>query len=325
MKRFLSKVAVYIVAVVSLTLFINGIYVNKRVSSNVYDYVPADIEICNLGSSHAEHGFYYKDLEDEYTCFNFALGAQMLSYDYRILFHYQDHLKAGGVVIVDISYFAPWGYPETKSDSFESKNRRYYTILPPSLIKNFDLYTYMLESRIPSLNAGMLNVLEILLSKKQPLTDIPKSYPEVEDTVDRSTLKDDVRDSCERHIFTSKRNEDGELFLNEEEVQALYDIVEICREHNVTPVFVTVPYLKEYTDEIQRRDEDFFEQFSSWINTVADETGVEYFDYSRDERFMYDYSLFYNGDHMNSAGARKFTDILFEEVIQQRIGDTAER
>ncbi|MBQ6478506.1 MAG: SGNH/GDSL hydrolase family protein [Erysipelotrichaceae bacterium] len=320
MKKFLCKVAVYVVVVVSLTLLLNGIYMNKKASTNVYDYVPADIEICNLGSSHGEHGFYYKDLEDDYTCFNFALGAQMPSYDYRILYHYQDHLKPGGVVLIDISYFAPWGYPESESDSFASKNRRYYTILPPSLIKNFDLYTYVLDCMIPSLNAGMLNVWETLFSERQTLEEIPKSYPEVEDTVDRSTLEEDVRDSCERHIFTNKRNEDGELFLNEEEVQALYDIVAICRERNVMPVFVTVPYLKEYTDEIQRRDEDFLEQFSRWINTVADETGVAYFDYSRDERFMYDDSLFYNGDHLNSAGARKFTNILFEEVIQQRIG-----
>ena len=141
----------------------------------------------------------------------------------------------------------------------------------------------------------------------------------MEQEVDIDKLDEDVKGSCERHIFRNKRNAEGELFISHEEVQALYDIVDICRKHNVTPIFVTLPYLKEYTDEIKRRDNDFYDQFYSWIYSVVEKTGVEYFDYSLDECFICDYTLFYNGDHMNSAGARKFTDILFEEVIKQRI------
>ena len=113
-----------------------------------------------------------------------------------------------------------------------------------------------------------------------------------------------------------KRDDDGNLIFNEEENQALYDMVRICRAHHATPIFVTVPYLKEYTDEIRNEDPDFYDQFYAWIYQLSAELGVEYYDYSLDERFIHDYSLFYNGDHMNSYGAKKFTKILYDEVIK---------
>jgi len=319
MKRFLVTVFVYLTILGAIIFSINWIYVEKTHDVNKFDYVPSDIEICNLGSSHGVHSYYYKDIEDQYVCFNFALDSQVLSYDERVLECYQNKLAPGGIVIVDISFFAPWGKPETEDESFESKNQRYYEILPPKLIKEYDLYTDVMVYRFPSLNAGIQQVLSTIISPNNNDASIPLSYPEFNDVVDLSILEEDVTASCKRHIIQNKRNEDGELFINEEEQQALYKIVEICRKQNVTPIFVTCPYLKEYTDEIASKDPDFYEQFYGWINAISNQLGVEYFDYSLDERFIHDYSLFYNGDHMNSLGARKFTDILYEEVIKQRI------
>ncbi len=319
MKRFVVKLLIYFISVGTIVYVINWIYVEKSYHASKFDYVPSDIEICNLGSSHGVNCYNYKDVEGQYVCYNLAMDSQTLSYDERILENYQNNLSSGGVVIVDISYFAPWGKPETEGEEFESKNQRYYSILPPELIKQYDLYTDIMVYRAPSLNAGIQELFKTLFSKGDNNTSIPLSYPEKNEVVDLSKLEEDVTESCQRHIFINKRDEDGELYINEEETQALYKIVEICRERNVTPIFVTCPYLKEYTDEIASEDPDFYEQFYDWINTISNELGVEYFDYSLDERFNHDYSLFYNGDHMNSAGARKFTDILFEEVIQQMV------
>lgn len=46
----------------------------------------------------------------------------------------------------------------------------------------------------------------------------------------------DVEASCYRHIYMDKTNETGELIFNEEENQALYEMVEICRADNA-PLF----------------------------------------------------------------------------------------
>ncbi len=322
MKKFLVKILLYILIVAGITFAVNKIYVEKMFydSSEVSKFheVPENIEICNFGSSHGVHSYYYDDLNAEYTCFNFALDSQFLSYDERILEAYKGNLTPNGVAIIDISFFTCWGYPETESDSFESKNKRYYRFLPKPLIKNYDLYTDIIVSKLPSLDVGLSAVASTILKPKNEITEI-KSYPDVEAVVDISKLQEDTSLSCQRHIFENKRDVNGELFYNDEEIQALYDIVEICRDINVTPIFVTVPYLREYTETIEREDGDFYDQFYEWIYSTAEDLDVEYYDYSLDERFINDYSLFYNGDHMNSDGARKFTNILYDEVIKDVI------
>ena len=315
MKHFIKNIFCYVIIIAIITLGINAIY-KIRVRND--SRVPDNINICNFGSSHGVHGYYYEALEDTYTCYNFAMDSQTLSYDERILDCYQDKLADGAVVIIDISFFACYGINETAYDDFESKNKRYYSILSPEYIKEYDWYTDLIVNHLCSINDGPLKVAAGIL--RPTMITEKKSYPDIWDTVNLSTLKTDVEGSCYRHIYMDKRNEAGELIFNEGENQALYDMVEICRAHNATPIFVTVPYLKEYTDEIRMEDPDFFDGFYAWINHVADELEVEYYDYSLDERFIHDYSLFYNGDHMNSYGAKKFTEIIYAEVIADILG-----
>lgn len=309
MKRFIVKISGYIMIIVVLTLSINAVY-KMRVQKTAL--IPDQIDICNFGSSHGVHSYYYEDLESKYTCYNFAMDSQSLSYDERLLDCYKNRLADHAVVIIDISYFACWGIPESKSENFDSKNQRYYSVLSPKYIKEYDWYTDLIVNHLCSLNDGPLKVVKEIL---RPTTQT-KSYPDNWDIVDQSKLREDVKAACQRHIFMEKRDDDGNLIFNEEENQALYDMVRICRAHHATPIFVTVPYLKEYTDEIRNEDPDFYDQFYAWIYQLSAELGVEYYDYSLDERFIHDYSLFYNGDHMNSYGAKKFTKILYDEVIK---------
>lgn len=303
-----------------ITLAINCVYTYKIRNlgeTGKFNYVPKEIDICNLGSSHGVHGYYYADIEDEYSCFNFALDSQLLSYDKRVLDYYQDNLTEGAVVIIDISFFACYGQDETLYDSFESKNKRYYHFLPPYLIKNYDIYTDIMGDKLRSLSAGLSVVVETIFAPAD-LSEV-KSYPDSLDIVDEKDIDADTKAACQRHIYDGKRDESNSLIYNEEEIQALYDIVNICRKHNATPILVTVPYLKEYTDAIGNADPQFYNEFYKWVSSVVNDLNVEYFDYSLDERFIYDYNLFYNGDHMNSYGARKFTNILFDEVIYDRL------
>ena len=146
MRRFIGKILIYASIVAVVILGINGIYMSK--AANIDDgsevhkftYVPDSIDICNFGSSHGVHSYYYADLEDTYSCFNFALDSQWLSYDERILDYYSHCLHEESVVIIDISYFACYGLAETEYEDFEAKNNRYYSFLPPQYIKEYELF-----------------------------------------------------------------------------------------------------------------------------------------------------------------------------------------
>lgn len=62
--------------------------------------VPHGIEICNFGSSHGDFGFDYSELDLNYTCFNFALMSQSLSYDCRIFQQYEKQIDSGQLYLL---------------------------------------------------------------------------------------------------------------------------------------------------------------------------------------------------------------------------------
>lgn len=316
MKKFVCKVMAYLFVMLAILITVNTMYIklDHSDSDNIdkFKSVPDRIEICNFGSSHGLYGYNYEDLEEKYCCFNFALSSQLLSYDYRILKYYQNQLKDGGVAFINVSFFSLFGVPETETDDFLSKNARYYKFLPKSLIKEYDPKVEFYSDKFPSLIAyGKLP--KVLFGMCKNTSEI---WSQTADTID---VNNDAENAFKRHIVTNKIDEDGERIYNDEEIAALYSIIELCKEINVTPILITTPFLKEYNDAVRDGDKEFYHDFYDLVNRVVEDTGVEYYDYSKDDRFVDDYSLFMNADHLNRFGARKFVGILAEEVLENGV------
>ena len=70
-----------------------------------FSNVPYELEIVNLGSTFAKHGFDYQLFGKR--GFNFAGQPQPLKDDHAILAQYQDHLRPGAVVVVVV---CPFGF-----------------------------------------------------------------------------------------------------------------------------------------------------------------------------------------------------------------------
>ena len=321
MKRFLIKISFFFTLVIFITLTVNYAYIKcddyPLLSVRKFMYVPDNIDICNLGSSHGEKDFDYTDLEQNLSCFNFALGSQSLLYDDMILRYFQDRLTDNSVVIIPISFFSIYGIPEDQYDDFQSKNLRYYSFLPHQYILDYDLYIDLMTDKLRAINAGPISCIDAFIHPVR--RSYVKSWTTMEDTITPEYEKNLVETGKKRaftHIIEDKRNENGQLIYNEENINALYDIIETCRKHQAVPVLITVPFLKEYTDGVKKIDPDFLPEFYKWINYFCEENNVKYYDYSTDVRFCNDHTLFYNVDHMNSYGARKFTDLIYSEVIK---------
>lgn len=316
MKRFVSKLLIYFFILSVCVLTINFTYINMDKSNSdgtrKFRNIPSDIQICNFGSSHGFYGYNYADIDDKYVCFNFGLVSQTLSYDNRLLKYYKDSIAEDAVVFITVSYFSFFGKNEIDGEDFESKNRRYYKILPPELIKNYDVLTDI-EERLCSLYVAKKKLATVLLGKSID------SYAETEKPlgVEVGKVEDDADKACLRHLVIDKTDDEGNLIYNDEEISALYDMITICKEVGATPVLITTPFLSEYTDKAQEGAEETLKEFYGVINQVTKDTGVKYFDYSSDERFKNNYSLFMNSDHLNTEGARIFTDILIEEVLEK--------
>lgn len=289
-----------------------GYKVLEKDETTKFKNIPNNIQICNFGSSHGLYGYCYDNISEDYVCFNFGLASQSLSYDYRILVNYQDRLREGAMVFITVSYFSLFGKGEIYENDFESKNQRYYKFLPASLIKEYSPLTDFYIARFPVLSAYE-DIIKVFLGQSRDTTD---SY--WQQSTDMDNLDSYTQGAYGRHIINDKLNEKGERIYNQEEISALYDMINLCESCGFIPVLITPPYLSEYTGAVQNGSPDFYDDFYSVINKIVEDTGVQYHDYSMDSRFNIDYSLFINSDHLNKDGARKFVSILMEEIFNAK-------
>jgi hypothetical protein len=92
-------------------------------------------------------------------------------------------------------------------------------------------------------------------------------------------------------------------------------IIELCYANNIRPVLVSTPITSVLNNIFLKKTPDFFDDFYRFIRELQETyPGLPYFDYSHDPRFENDFSLFYNGDHLNIFGAEKFTAIVISDL-----------
>lgn len=283
----------------------------KEKDNNAYiKDVPHNIQVCNFGNSHGYYGFDYTKFKDKYICFNFSLPSQSMSYNYLILRNYKDYISDGAKVFICVSYSSFYGINETKSPDFIAKNKRYYHFLNKENIKEYDLVTDILVNGFPALISP--NV-EILLETTMGINKSENVWLTVID--EKNATKDGIL-RYESHVAKNVDVE-GNRIVNKAEIDAVYNMIELCHQIGAQPILLTTPYLSEYTSAVRKEDSLFYSDFYGIINQIVKATGVNYFDYAFDERFINDYSLFMNTDHLNEKGAQRFTDIVMEENVQK--------
>lgn len=317
MKKFLVRLSIYLFILSALILLTNELYFyriytrnlgtmgTKRNDSAFIKDVTEAINICNFGSSHGYYGFDYEDVND-YICFNFGLPSQSLRYDYKILQNYRNNINPGAYVFIVISYFSFFGVPEVQETNFDSKNTRYYKFLRSDLIDKYSLKSDIASHYLSFMgyNDIVSFIVSAFLSEGDLWTHIANP----------ATSQQHAEGRYQSHV-ASRLGQDGKRIYKTEAVNALYDIIDLCRELEATPIMITTPYLHEYPDAVKKNDPEFFDDFYSIISEVSSKTGVKYYDYSHDERFSDNYTLFINTDHLNREGARIFTNMLLREVL----------
>ncbi len=258
-----------------------------------------EIQIGNLGSSHGICDFIYDHLEERgYYCFNFANTSQSYDYDLAILNAYGQYMEPGSVLFVPVSYFS-FNNEVTNSTEAEAMKVRYYQFLPPEYIPDYDPYVDLVTHKVPILTAGE-DILKLFPSLNTALT-----VHAADNGVDEAVFNEWARARYSRH-FDNK-----EAYFLPERIQELYDIIAYCQEHDIIPVLITPPFSKPYLDLVSP---EFTEEFQATVTKIADDTGVNYYDYSRDERFYANLNRFSDADHLAEDGAKYFMDILWEEV-----------
>ncbi len=308
MKKLIIKILLLIILSALVISSYNCLYLkiglyerNPEFSITKFRNVPDDIEVCNFGNSLSAGAFRTYDGIDK-TCFDFALSAQSLSYDYRILQQYKDCIGENGIVFITLSYFC-FQFDEENEGGFSAKNERYYYFLHPQYIKDYSWVEY-----------AYINTFPVLW--QSPVSLIQKTEAYIDD-IDNGTKENyiDYQENAKKlYGVRSVTDLCGDLIVNTEELNSLYGMIDICEEINAKPVLIITPYRKEYTDLF---DNNFYDQYYSLLSDICNEKGCELFDFSHDVRFNNNDDCFADVYHLTHYGSEKFMDIISKEVIDR--------
>ena len=321
--RFILKCILIPAAAIFLIYCLNKPYrhidANKYLDVSKFSTLRAyytEVQIGNIGSSHGAYNFDYTPLTERgYSCFNFANASQSFNYDYAILKEYGHYLTPGSVLFIPVSYFS-FNNEVINASEAQALSVRYYHCLSPENVPDYDPYIDLVTNKFPVLSAGE-DILKIFPDLKLSLTVFAKENndeiidtPNINAEINIEEFAARAKDRYSRH-FDNKE----EYFL-EERITDLYNIIDYCKEHEITPVLITTPFSVYYTELIS---EEFLQEFSETVNRIATDTGVSYYDYSNDERFYDNLIYFSDSDHLNEKGCEYFMQVLLEEVSELSI------
>ena len=100
----------------------------------------------------------------------------------------------------------------------------------------------------------------------------------------------------------------------EDSYKTLKSTVNQLKNAGIKPIIYTAPFHRAYNARFRKRCQD---TMHARMTQLVNETGVDYYDFSRDKRFEDNASLFQNTDHLAPNGAKIFSQILNDIVMKQ--------
>jgi hypothetical protein len=296
---------------VVLFLILNRLYQKTNACKNTLiniqkyiDGVPENLSVVNLGSTFAWYNFDYADFPVK--GFNFALIPQPLSYDFKILQQYHEHINKNGVVLITLVLFS--FYVDFYRD--DNANTKYYYFLKREYINTYNVFKHWINKNFP------------LLRNPRAVKRIIKDVP--------SLLTDNDALNTESNIAVAAKNRvngwqkqfgfrDMDVYRDDEKlnkivertIDTLKKIIHYCIENSFKPVIVVTPVYKKYfglvsDDMIKKCLYDNIER--------ANTQNIPVLNYLNDKRFQ-DYALYINSDCLNRKGRELFSNILYKDLI----------
>ena len=258
-----------------------------------------DYDVVNLGSTSGVNAFCYENLPIKGM--NWALGPQSLEHDFSILKNYFSYLRSGAVVFIPICPFSCLISNYTKE-----QNYKYYTILHPATIKDFDdaerrkAYLKKLNSKKEILFSVIKTPFREIRTLFHKRTDFNKNASSwVENWKKQFEISDLGAPLQKRH-------------KEEQQLRAilLKEIILFCKERDLKPMVVLPPMHPSLTNLFSQ---EFKQMYIYDFVSMALQEDDTFLDYMNDKNFQKD-DFFRNSYLMNKKGASAFTQKILKEL-----------
>ena len=249
----------------------------------------ANIEVLFLGSSHA-----YRDINPVYidaNSFNASYVSQSLKYDYMILEKYKNSWSHLEFIVIPVSYFSLFFNLEDSAEAWRVKNYSIYYSMQTTyhLADYFELFSNRLD-----INLGRIHTY--YWNEQTNITSSDLGWG----GKNKSTVKSDLLDkgitAAQRHTATS------DIFF-EENINILRAIISFADQLGTQVIFYTPPAFETYVENLDDK------QLARTITTMTEldnaHSNILYVNFLTSDLFAQE--DFYDADHLNENGARKFT------------------
>ncbi|MFB1082510.1 hypothetical protein [Jeotgalibacillus sp. JSM ZJ347] len=295
MRPLVLKMFTVVVAGVLLFLPINhfvGISHDYNINHSIVAFKedPHQVDIINLGASHAMYGYNFKSTGLEHL--DLALPAQTIEYDYKLLKEYGEYVKPNGVILVSISQIT---FGNTENNYIGN----YYKILDRADIDPFnwiDYYTYLY---LPGANTGRF--LSAVAGRfKEFRWDDHKPWVNGGDNYAMrkfQKVKDEYQGAVDNDII-------------KENMAYLKAIIDHCNANGYPVVLTMEPVHESYGAYL---DEDVMNELVFQHLEELD-LDVPMLNYMNDERFSDQQEYFIDADHLNKKGRKVYSEIVYEDL-----------
>ena len=236
--------------------------------------------------------------------FNAAHVSQSIKYDHFIFNKFYEQMDSLQYVIIGIDPWTPHG---TMEDNDEWWRVKYYSIhYGCDYHKGERRYNY--ELHIHNLRVfkeafrGLLTLIG--LKNESHITVNSLGYGTNYTLKERAPNWNDGKPEALSHNNLIKESLKLNEIVNNREY--ITDISNKCKERNIEVILICTPLHNSYFDNI---DEEYVKDRNDFCNSFANQfDNVSFYDFSDDKRFSED--DFYDFNHLNENGAKKFTMIL---------------
>lgn len=294
MKGFVIKVLIFLVPVLVASVVIEVLL--RRMPNDYRNKSQAlkhgeNIEVLCLGSSHALYSVNPAYLD--YKAYNGAFVAQSVDIDLKLLQHHIADLPNLKVLMLPVTYITLAMKLEDGPEVWRMKNYNLYHdhIFPSySIDKNSELLG-------APFHAIYYRLKDYYIFGKSPLTCTPLGFGTNYKFEDRKNLASTGKLTAERHTVKDKTD-------YRENKGSIESIISLCKAKNVRVVLFTTPANHAYRDYLDLRQLNAVIGFAQQMEK-QNPGEVYYFNLFEDSDFVD--ADYYDGDHLNDRGAKKFS------------------
>ena len=296
MKGFIKSIILFLIPIlvlaISLEITIRHIPNSYELKSEYLENNAERIETLILGSSHSFYGINPKYFTA--PAFNMSNVSQSPDVDLAILKSYEHQLTNLKTVVIRLSYDTLFEQLKLSPEDWRLKDYKLYT--------NVDL-DYTLKHNSEVLAMGLKQSLEVLKNEyfnNTPLLNCDSlGFGKVKSQLKTIDLDNAGRIAAKRHTISSWHllHKNSEVFKK---------IIEHCNQRHIKVLVVTPPAYKSYVNNLNTNQVDKMVETGIYLGETYENCSYHNFM----TRLNLIHSDFYDADHLNSTGAKKFSLIL---------------